>query len=195
MPRRGATQRKPSGERQIGIRIVLGDGAARALDHLRIGRNIDVEILEPQEVGARGVGERAHAIDPDACHMNQTPRSSCHGRSPLPHRASRRVEDMPARGFARWRASPLGPEAFRWNERRVLDLSRDARSHPQEQCVASRVRRDGEAGARPRLAFPQRECASRDAEGGRRSESIFDLIGPEALETCERMVHALEIID
>ena len=71
MARRGLPQPGLPDEGQVGVRIVLRSRRARPLDGRRIWRDVHVEVLEPQEIAARRVRDRAHAIDPDAGDMLQ----------------------------------------------------------------------------------------------------------------------------
>jgi len=60
-------------------------GAAGALDRLGVGRNVGVEILEPQQIAGAGapgcVGDGAHAVDADAGDVFEAP-GACAGHAP-----------------------------------------------------------------------------------------------------------------
>lgn len=70
-------------ERQVAVVRFLGRGAPRPLDRLGIGRDVDVEILQPQEIAARGIRDRPHAVDADPGNPVQPLRAtSVHGALP-----------------------------------------------------------------------------------------------------------------
>ena len=72
MARRDLAQPRLADEGQVAVVRVLGGGAHGARHGLGIGRDVDVEVLEPQEGRAFGiVGDGAHAVDADAGDVGQ----------------------------------------------------------------------------------------------------------------------------
>ena len=69
-------------ERQIGVGRVSLDGLAGEGERLRSGRDVGIEIFEPQQVDVGMIGDRTHAIDADAGNVLQT------HRTVVAHRAS-----------------------------------------------------------------------------------------------------------
>jgi len=72
MPRRRLPQPDLPDEWQIGIGGVLGRSRPRALDSGGVRRDIGIEVLKPQDIAARGIRDRAHAIDTDAGNVFQS---------------------------------------------------------------------------------------------------------------------------
>ncbi len=72
MGRRLVAQAALADKRQIAVVGVRAGRVLRAEDGLAVRRNVDVEIFEPEEVGARIVGNRRHPIHADAGDVLQT---------------------------------------------------------------------------------------------------------------------------
>ena len=75
----GIAQSGLADEGQIAVVAVGRRRFAGARDRLRVGRNVDIEVLEPEIIFARDIRNRPHSVDADAGNVLQTIRTAiCH---------------------------------------------------------------------------------------------------------------------
>src|SRR3546814_9908174 len=61
----GVAQALLADEGQIAVVGIAAGGGPGPFNGLGIGRNVDIEIFQPEVISAAGIGDGAHAVDPD----------------------------------------------------------------------------------------------------------------------------------